>query len=142
VSAACGCGHHVPPDYCESGCCKSCAESARFKFTVGPGESFDMSDFTVGPRETPHGAREAVARAIAAIMCGEYCTQDGVVIPCQECVDDFLLDADAALAALAPIIAAEIRAWAETGLKGATRLQNSLNHDADAIASRICGGEA
>jgi len=39
---------NVPPDYCESGCCKSCAESAKsFEFNVGPGDSFDMSDFTV-----------------------------------------------------------------------------------------------
>ena len=51
--------------------------------------------------------------------------------------------ADAVLAALRPIIAAEIRAWAEEYTGGSTTSDTAirvLTADADVIASRICGG--
>jgi len=75
------------------------------------------------------GAREAVARALAKpIPLGSSLTQ-----------------ADYVLAALAPIIAAEIRAWAEeihdgSDPYGDTRFQLVTEGGADTIASRICGG--
>ena len=90
-------------------------------------------------------AREAVARAIINAPC---CSP----VPKESCDDCELIATDAALAALAPIIAAEIRAWAEREtkawadtvsgdfLEGAEEAVKSLAGDADAIASRICGG--
>jgi hypothetical protein len=86
------------------------------------------------------GAREVVARA----MAGPKAATDWKL---------WLDDADDALAALAPIIAAEIQAWADLGFSAiATRkhpvdqaarlVLETLTADADAIASRICGGEA
>jgi hypothetical protein len=56
--------------------------------------------------------------------------------------------ADAVLEALRPIIAAEIRAWAETERRacpdydfGGRETANNLTNDADLIASRICEGD-
>lgn len=81
-----------------------------------------------------NGAREAVTRAVYGVLPFDW-------------------QADAILAALKPIIAAEIRAWAERGLSGSNEINShywrgvsftlgALKSDAPAIASRICGGEA
>jgi hypothetical protein len=94
------------------------------------------------PAPTPGGAREAVARALT-------------INP--ENWRMYLEVTDEMLAALKPFIAAEIRAWAEARrevwtdiewtdeerLRGETARAecNALTADADAIASRICGGE-
>jgi len=101
------------------------------------------------PHTAPGGAREAVARALG-VDCGM--AEDGYSL------GDLLATADVVFAALRPIIAAEIRAWAE-GVKapggevhwlveelgvpetasGVVMALNSLTQAADAIASRICG---
>ena len=108
------------------------------RFTAPP-QGFVASDDT-----SPHGAREVVARALA-----EQCDSGSA-----DYWDMWVKDADAAIAALKPIIVAEIRAWAERGLsvtsrdsahpveKGAILVLDTLLRDADEIASRICGGEA
>ena len=74
---------------------------------------------------SPTEAREAVARIFA--------DRPFTVDPWEMWTDE----ADAVLAALAPIIAAEIRAWARETATDSTIDQ--LIADADAIASRICG---
>jgi len=88
------------------------------------------------------GAREAVARAIGAEV---YNGAEN---------DDLSLSAratEAALAALAPIIAAEIRAWAKAEedrlekrgcywASGVYDTAENLNLEAEQIASSICGG--
>jgi hypothetical protein len=100
------------------------------------------------------GAREAVARAIEThtiCMCGEGA---------ENLTEQAQHIADYALAALAPIIAAEIRAWADLGFRavpplaaaknpqevayarGASTVLSELKRESDVIASRICGGEA
>jgi hypothetical protein len=78
---------------------------------------------------SPHGAREAVAQI----------TNTGDDEPY-----NFWAKADEILAVLAPIIAAEIRAWAEQidADLGESEATIALISDADPIASRICGGEA
>ena len=67
-------------------------------------------------------AREAVARALA-----EQCDSGSA-----DYWDMWVKDADAAIAALKPIIVAEIRAWAEE--------LDGVWINADSLASRICGG--
>jgi hypothetical protein len=102
-------------DYCESGCCARCADAAAKQWPT-----------TLG------GAREAVTRAIECAITGP-----------DDLPDYGLIAADAALAALKPIIATEIRAWAENEMgQWATPhgVIRSLDAEADRIASRICGG--
>lgn len=80
-------------------------------------------------------AREAVARAIQLEAPGRCPTHMAQHI------------ADAALAALRPFIAAEIRAWADLGLsaplppsdyqRGVAVVLNGLKSESDAIADRI-----
>jgi hypothetical protein len=90
------------------------------------------------------GAREAVARKLFDVYAWELGNADAEwdnESPMSQ--DDWRRDADRILAALAPIIAAEIRAYADRpgetdpGVAVACR---QFMKDADAIASRICGG--
>jgi hypothetical protein len=88
------------------------------------------------------GAREAVARAILG--------QSGLC-SCTACSAKALDNADAALAALRPIIAAEIRAWADEEIgsvasigpvgyiQGQLDCLEIVGSNSDEIASRICG---
>lgn len=92
--------------------------------------------------DTKGGAHEAVARAIAAVVLDRETDHWDLWTP----------ETDAALAALRPFIAAEIRAWVESEkdrlmrdeynqptrrVPNAYEALESLHFDADAIANRI-----
>lgn len=91
-------------------------------------------------------AREAVARAIFLHpdRLDGTCCRDIFAVPADgfDCAEDWAEHAaDAALAALQPIIAAEIRAWAESETNRLGCPPGNVAASADLIASRICEGD-
>ena len=101
---------------------------------------------------SPGGAREAVARKLFDVYADELGHADAEWDdegPMSQ--DDWCRDADSVLAALAPIIAAEIRATAEAHARAWQHVSDQFSDGvraearmmitgADGIASRICGG--
>ena len=98
---------------------------------------------------TPGGAREAVARALAEaeIAAQRFVDTDGELstrIRSNGTAAE--IGAEIALKVLRPIIAAEIRAWAEGQADeswdgGARDAYIVVSEEAERITSRICGGD-